>query len=111
MNELKAYLEASEKLKADDALMKMINAYESETKTLLELVQQQDYDAQEAIRLTNDVEYMSDQISRNPLYREFVATKDALDRVLREKAALSMKCDCNCSTCHSECGSKEHLHE
>ena len=69
MNELKTYLEASEKLKSDEALMRLIDTYESETKQLLEMVQKPDYDAQEAIRLTNDVEYMSDQISKNELYR------------------------------------------
>ena len=111
MNELKTYLEASEKLKSDEALMRLIDTYESETKQLLEMVQKPDYDAQEAIRLTNDVEYMSDQISKNELYRTFVEAKDALEKVLREKAALSMKCDCNCSTCESKCEEKEHMHE
>lgn len=111
MHELKAYLEASEKLKADEALMKLIETYEAETKQLVELVQQPDYDAQEAIRLTNDVEYMSDVISKNELYRTFVAAKDELEKVLREKAAMSMTCDCNCSTCQSECSVKEHTHE
>lgn len=111
MNELKTYLEASEKLKADKALMEMIEQYEAETKQLIELVQQPDYDAQEAIRLTNDVEYMSDQISKNELYRAFVAAKEALEKALREKAAMSMPCDCNCSTCKSDCSSREHTHE
>ena len=111
MLELKTYLEASEKLKSDEALMKLIETYESETKRLVELVQQPDYDAQEAIRLTNDVEYMSDVISKNELYRAFVTAKDDLERVLREKAAMSMTCDCNCSTCQGECSSREHVHE
>lgn len=107
MHELKTYLELSEKVKADQALMELIDAYQAETKQLMDLLQNPDYDAQEAIRLTNDVEYMSDQISRNPLYREFTAAKDALDRALREKAAMSMPCDCNCSTCHKDCDSRE----
>ena len=107
MHELKTYLELSEKAKADEALMKMIDDYQAETKQLMDLIQNPDYDAQEAIRLTNDVEYMSGQISANELYREFVAAKDALDRALREKAAMSMPCDCNCSTCKSECSSRE----
>ena len=107
MHELKTYLELSEKVKADAALMQLIDEYQAETKQLLDLIQNPDYDAQEAIRLTNDVEYMSDQISKNALYREFVAAKDALDRVLRERAALSMPCDCNCSTCKAECSSRE----
>ena len=107
MHELKTYLELSEKVKADKALMNLIDTYQSETKKLMELLQDPDYDAQEAIRLTNDVEYMSDQISKNKLYVEFVEAKDALDRVLREKAAMSMPCDCNCSTCKNECDSRE----
>lgn len=111
MNELKTYLEISEKLKADEALMNLIETYESETKQLLDLVQKPDYDAQEAIRLTNDVEYMSDLISKNELYREFVKAKDELEKVLREKAAMSMPCDCNCSTCKSDCSSRKHVHE
>ena len=107
MHELKTYLELSEKVKADAALMQLIDDYQNETKQLMDLLQDPDYDAQEAIRLTNDVEWMSGQISSNPLYREFVAAKDALDRALREKAAMSMPCDCNCSTCHAECSSRE----
>ena len=111
MDELKTYLEASEKLKADEALMKLIDTYETETKQLVALVQNPDYDAQEAIRLTNDVEYMSDMISKNDLYRAFVAAKDALEKVLREKAAMSMPCNCDCSKCSSECSSKEKTDE
>ena len=107
MHELKTYLEMSESVKADKALMALIEAYETETKQLMDLLQDPDYDAQEAIRLTNDVEYMSEQIASNELYRKFVAAKDALDRVLREKAAMSMPCDCNCSTCHQDCSSRE----
>ena len=107
MHELKKYLDLSEKVKADPALMALIDAYQSETKQLMDLLQNPDYDAQEAIRLTNDVEYMSEQISRNELYRQFAAAKDALDRVLREKAAMSMSCDCNCSTCKNTCSSRE----
>jgi cell fate (sporulation/competence/biofilm development) regulator YlbF (YheA/YmcA/DUF963 family) len=107
MNELKTYLELSEQVKADNALMQMIESYETETKQLMELLQDSDYDAQEAIRLTNDIEYMSDQISKNPLYNQFVSAKNALDKVLLEKAAKAMPCDCNCSTCKAECSSRE----
>lgn len=107
MHELKTYLELSEAVKADKALMTLIEAYETETKKLMDLLQDPDYDAQEAIRLTNDVEYMSEQISSNELYRRFVAAKDELDRVLRERAAMSMPCDCNCSTCSKDCHSAE----
>lgn len=107
MNELKTYLELSEQVKADKALMHLIESYESETKQLMDLLQNPDYDAQEAIRLTNDVEYMSDQITKNPLYNRFVASKNALDKVLLEKAAKAMPCDCNCSTCKAECSSRE----
>ncbi len=107
MNELKTYLELSEQVKADKSLMKLIEDYETETKQLMDLLQDPDYDAQEAIRLTNDVEYMSEQISRNTLYNRFVEAKNALDKVLLERAAKSMPCDCNCSTCKAECSSRE----
>ncbi len=107
MHELKTYLELSEKVKADKALMALIDAYQKETKELMELLQDPDYDAEKAIRLTNNVEYMSEQISQNKLYQAFVAAKDALERALREKAAMSMPCDCNCSTCHQNCDSRE----
>ena len=107
MHELKHYLELSEKVKADQPLMALIDAYQSETKQLMDLLQDPDYDAQEAIRLTNDVEYMSAQISQNDLYRQFAAAKDALDKALLEKAIMSMPCDCNCSTCSKECDSRE----
>lgn len=105
MHELKTYLELSEKVKADAALMKSILEYESKTKTLVELVQKEDYDAAEAIRLTNDVEYLSDVISKNELYQQFVEAKDELEKVLRERVALS--CDCDCKNCSQGCSSKE----
>ena len=111
MHELKTYLELSEQLKANKALMDMIDAYQNETKQLMDLLQDTDYDAQEAIRLTNDIEYMSETISQNKLYQEFVAAKDALDKALREKAVMSMPCDCNCSTCRNECDSREDHNE
>ena len=107
MHELKTYLELSEAVKSDKALMALIEAYETETKQLMDLLQDPDYDAQEAIRLTNDIEYMSDQIASNELYQRFVTAKEALDRVLRERAVMSMPCDCNCSTCSKDCSSKE----
>lgn len=107
MHELKQYLELSEKVKADKSLMELIDAYETETKQLMDLLQDPEYDAKEAIRLTNDVEYMSAQISANELYRQFVSAKDALDKVLREKAVMSMPCDCDCSKCSKECESRE----
>ena len=107
MHELKTYLDLSEKLKADKALMEMIDAYQAETKQLMDLIQNPDYNAEEAIRLTNDVEFMSETISHNQLYQDFVAAKDALEKALREKAALSMPCDCNCSTCTNDCHSPE----
>lgn len=107
MHELKTYLELSERIRADKALTELIDNYEAETKQLMDLLQNPDYDAQEAIRLTNDVEYMSEQIANNELYKSYVAAKDALEKTLREKAAMSMPCDCNCSTCKSDCPSKE----
>lgn len=107
MHELKQYLDLSEKVKGDKPLMELIDAYQAETKQLMDLLQDPEYDAQEAIRLTNDVEYMSAQISANELYRKFVSAKDALDKALREKAVMSMPCDCNCSTCNKECESRE----
>ena len=107
MHELKTYLELSEQLKADKPLMDLIESYEAETRKLMDLLQDPDYDAQEAIRLTNDVEYMSGQISANPLYAKFAAAKEALDKALLEKAVKTMPCDCNCSTCKAECSSRE----
>lgn len=105
MHELKTYLELSEQVKANTALMDMIREYESKTKLLVELVQKEDYDPAEAIQLTNDVEYLSELISRSELYQQFVTAKDELEKVLRERVALS--CDCDCSNCSQDCASKE----
>lgn len=107
MQELKTYLELSESVKNDRALMDLIETYEKESAELVRLIQNENYDAHEAIRLTNDVEFLSQTISQHPLYIQFLEAKSRLEKALRNKAAMTMTCDCNCSTCASKCDQNE----
>lgn len=104
MDELKHYLNLSEQVNRDEALLAMIREYEETTKRLALLIQEPDYDAAEAIRLTNDSEYLSEQIANHPLYRSYVEAKRALQTVLEQRAQKHIpSCSCGCASCQGAC--------
>ncbi len=109
MDELKRYLELSEQVRKDAALMKIIDEYHEKSQALVTLLQDEAYDAAEAIRLTNDVEYLSGCISKNALYQQYFDAKESMEKALLERAVMTMPCDCNCSTCHSDCEHRENV--
>ena len=104
MDELKTYLTLSKQVNQDAALLEMIHSYEDSGKKLALLLQNKDYDAAEAIRLTNDIEYLSEQIFNSPLYRSYVEAKDALRSVLAKRSEQFIpSCACGCNKCEGGC--------
>lgn len=102
MGELKTYLTLLKKVQSDESLMKAIEVYEDTTRRLQALLKDEDYDAAEAIRLTNDAEYLSDMIRRNPTYSEFAAAKETLDQSMAARIAHTGMPGCNCSACRAK---------
>ncbi len=100
MSELKEYLELRQQILSDPALFSLIKEYDSDVEKLNTLLLDQDYDAAEAIRLTNDVEYLSGLIEKDPLYRKYLSAKEAVSSLMQERAGHM--CGCKCAVCKSK---------
>ncbi len=98
MGELKDYLTLFQQLQKDERLMRLISEYETEAAQLQTLLLDPDYDAAEAIRLTNDIEYLSSVIANDPLYRSFAEAKEKMERAAQIRAA-HFDPNCNCAAC------------
>lgn len=94
MGELKNYLELRQKILNDPALSMLMQEYDSNVERLKELLSEPDYDAEEAIRLTNDTEYLSCLIGQNPLYQEYLRVKECVSRSMQERACHFSGCSC-----------------
>lgn len=109
MGELKTYLDLLQAVKSDESLMAMISEYESAAEQLNELLQNPDYDAAEAIRLTNDAEYLSMMIQNNPLYSAYARAKDTVQKSMQER--FPHGCGCSCAACQSKCSNRREYEE
>ncbi len=94
------YVEMKKAVEANETLYPMILEYEKTTEALVSLMQNSEYDAAEAIRLTNDAEYLSGQIERHPDYCRLVEANDRLQAFL---AATQPACGGACATCAQNC--------
>lgn len=93
------YIEKKKAVEANEPLYAMIQEYERTTTALVALMQDEAYDAQEAIRLTNDAEYLSGQIERHPDYIALAAANDRLQAFL----AAAKPCGGACEGCRQDC--------
>ncbi len=106
MSELKRYLELSNQARQDTNLMHLMQAYDQTVASLNGLLEQEDYDAAEAIRLTNDAEYLAAEIAKNDLYQSLAEAKNALNHAIANRAGTFV-CGCNCAACQSKCQNAE----
>lgn len=102
MGELKEYLILLERVKKDEALMKLIDEYDADAARLNELLKNPDYDAAEAIRLTNDIEYLTLVIERHPLYQSYAAAKAAMEKAVDNRIKHTNLPDCQCAMCQEK---------
>lgn len=100
MGELKTYLELRQQILSDPTLSALIAEYDSDVEKLNMLLSDPDYDAAEAIRLTNDAEYLSGIISQSPLYRKYLSAKEAVSSSMQERAGHMT--GCNCALCKAK---------
>lgn len=92
------YMEARKEMENDEKLCAMLNEYDGYVSALTELMQHEDYDAQRAISLTNDIEFLGNEIHKNPVYCRL----QAAFAKLQEYA-----CAADCSSCTKDCHSRE----
>lgn len=94
------YIDCKKKVEGNVSLYSMIGEYESAAAALVKLMENSDYDAAEAIRLTNDVEFLSGQIEKHPDYIALVAANDRLQLFM---STLPVTCSGSCDGCSQNC--------
>ncbi|MDO4564625.1 MAG: hypothetical protein Q4C04_03295 [Clostridia bacterium] len=92
------YMAARAEMENDAPLKAMLQEYDACVKALTELLEEADYDAQKAILLTNDIEYLGAQINLNPIY---LRVKDAFAKL------QGYACSHDCSTCTKSCDARD----
>lgn len=98
MDDFKAYMNARKLLETDTRLQKMLTEYDSKVSELTKLMQTENYDAQRAIELTNDIDYLGDAIRANGTYQ--------LLQLTFKKLQSNTACTADCSTCNQNCSHK-----
>ena len=106
MGELKDYLDLQNAVRADAALVKLINEYEDSCAALTKLLSDPACDGGEAIRLMNDIEYMSAEIETNPTYQSYVIARERYEAAVAARVKHTGMPGCNCSMCQEREKSK-----
>lgn len=109
MGELKEYLELRQRILSDAALSAIMQEYDSDVEKLNLLLSDPDYDASEAIRLTNDIEYLSVLIGQNPLCRKYLTLKESVSASMQERA--NHFSGCNCAMCKARMSTRRRYEE
>ena len=65
-DEIHRYLKAKRAVNDDTELSEMVKEYEEGTARLAKMVQSEGFDADEAVRLSNDMDYIGFLLSQNP---------------------------------------------
>lgn len=105
MGELKDYLELRQRILSDAALSAILQEYDTDVDKLNMLLADPDYDASEAIRLTNDIEYLSVLIGQNPLCCKYLALKESVSASMQERAGHFT--GCNCAMCKARMSNRK----
>ena len=106
-DEIHRYLKARRAVNEDTELSEMVKDYEEGNARLEELVKAGDFDSDEVIRLSNDMDYIGFILSQNPKIVELQAANKAMNAYLAAaKATVSFSCGGNCGTCVQDCAIK-----
>ena len=103
MNELKLFAKLLAEVKANEPLMRLIEEQESAKSRLRTLLQDSDYDPEEAIRLTNDIAYIAEILEQNPLYRSYTEAQRAIEQVNAGRNSKLTACGRQCPMCQRNC--------
>ena len=107
-DEIHRYMTAKRAVNDDEELSSIVKEYEEGNARLEKLVQSGSFDTDEAIRLSNDMDYIGFILSQNPKIVELQAAHKAMKEYLASaKGTVSFSCGGNCSGCAEACGIKE----
>lgn len=106
-DEIHRYLKAKRAVNEDTELSQMVKDYEEGNARLEELVKAGDFDSDEVIRLSNDMDYIGFILSQNPKIVELQAANKAMNEYLAAaKGTVSFSCGGNCGSCAEACAIK-----
>ena len=106
-DEIHRYLKAKRAVNEDTELSEMVREYEEGNARLEKLVQTEGFDADEAVRLSNDMDYIGFLLSQNPKIIELQAANKAMNEYLANaKGTISFSCGGTCASCAEACAIK-----
>ena len=107
-DEIHRYMKAKRAVNEDTELSEMVKEYEEGNKRLAKLIETEGFDADEAVRLSNDMDYIGFLLSQNPKIVELQAANKAMNEYLAQaKGTVSFSCGGNCSNCAEACAIQE----
>ena len=103
-DEIHRYLKAKRAVNEDTELSEMVKEYEEGNARLEKMIQTEGFDADEAVRLSNDMDYIGFLLSQNPKIVELQAANKAMNEYLAAaKGTVAFSCGGNCSSCGEAC--------
>ena len=107
-DEIHRYLKAKRAVNEDTELSAMVKEYEEGNARLEQLVKAGDFESDEVIRLSNDMDYIGFILSQNPKIVELQAAYKAMNEYLASvKGQVTFSCGGNCSSCAEACAIQE----
>ena len=107
-DEIHRYLKAKRAVNEDTELSEMVKEYEEGNARLEKMVQTKDFNTDEAVRLSNDMDYIGFILSQNPKIVELQAANKAMnDYLAAAKGTVSFSCSGNCASCGEGCAIQE----
>ena len=107
-DEIHRYLKAKRAVNEDTELAALVKEYEEGNARLEALVKAGDFESDEVIRLSNDMDYIGFLLSQNPKIVELQAANRAMNEYLAAaKGTVSFACGGNCASCGEACAIKE----
>ena len=107
-DEIHRYMKARRAVNDDTELAAMVKEYEEGSDRLVKMIQTEGFDADEAVKLSNDLDYIGFILGQNPLIVELRAAYKAMNEYLASvKGNVSFSCSGNCSSCGEGCAIKD----
>ena len=103
-DEIHRYMKARRAVNDDTELAAMVKEYEEGSDRLVKMIQTEGFDTDEAVKLSNDMDYIGFILGQNPLIVELRAAYKAMNEYLASvKGNVSFSCGGNCSSCAEGC--------
>ena len=107
-DEIHRYMKARRAVNDDTELANMVKEYEEGSARLVKMVQTEGFDTEEAVRLSNDMDYLGFILSQNPKIVELRAAYKAMNEYLASvKGQVTFSCSGNCASCGEGCAIQE----